>query len=256
MVCGGVRVDAYGFDQAVDQVIALARQRVPAAVHLCNAYTVACAGRDPSLRALLNQGDCNLPDGMPLVWALRRLGVAIGGRVYGPDLMEAVVDRGREAGLAHYLYGSTPEVVARLEQRLAQRFPGVRIAAAESPPFRPLEPGEVGLLAERVRRSGAHLVWVGLGTPKQDRFVAQHRDTLGVPLVAVGAAFDFHAGAVRQAPAWLRDRGLEWAYRLAREPRRMWRRYLLGNLRFAWTVLRRRPALVAGVAPGRGGVSP
>jgi N-acetylglucosaminyldiphosphoundecaprenol N-acetyl-beta-D-mannosaminyltransferase len=239
-VCCGVRVDACRLDDAADEILEASAAERPCTVHLCNAYTLSLAHRDPSLRDALDRGDLNLADGMPLVWIGRWAGFAhMAGRVYGPDLMRTVVDRGRDQGLRHYLYGSTPAVVRRLAASLTGAYPGARIVAAESPPFRALRPDEVDALTGRVRAAGADVMWVGLGTPKQDRFLAELGPGLGTTLVGVGAAFDFLAGTKAQAPRLLRDHGLEWAYRLGREPRRLWRRYLVGNAVF-----------LAGVATG------
>lgn len=177
-------------------------------------------------------------DGTPLVWAARRAGLDIEQRVYGPDLMRDVLDRGRAHDLRHYLYGSTPEVLADLEERLRSRLPGVAIAGTHSPPFRELTAAEEDEVVADILRSRAQVVWVGLGTPRQDDFVARMRDRLPVPLVAVGAAFDFHADRKPQAPRWMMDRGLEWLYRLLTEPRRLWRRYLIGNPIFLWGLSR------------------
>lgn len=235
----GVRIDALNLRQAADAVLELAREGRPAAVHLCNAYTLSIAVRDPRFAALLDRGELNLMDGTPLVWVSRRLGYAhCTERVYGPDLMLDVVDRGRADELGHYLYGGAPEVVQSLGHRLEQRYPGARVVAADSPPFRPLTSDEEDATVERITGSGAHLVWVGLGTPRQDEMVDRLRARLSVPVVAVGAAFDFHAGAKRQAPAWLREVGLEWLFRLATEPRRLWRRYLIGNPVFLYGLAR------------------
>lgn len=232
-LCCGVRVDASTLDAAAGDVLAAARAGQACTVHLCNAYTLSLARCDPSFRRALNRGDRNLPDGMPLVWVGRRLGFTdMRTRVYGPDLMRAVIDRGRAERVRHYLYGSTPEVVQRLAASLRQAYPGVEIVAAESPPFRGLRPEEAHALVERVRATGAGVVWVGLGTPKQDRFLDELGPRLDTAVVAVGAAFEFLAGTKPQAPGFLRDHGLEWAYRLLREPRRLWRRYLVGNVVF------------------------
>lgn len=239
-LCCGVRVDASDLDAAAGEILRAAGAGRACTVHLCNAYTLSLGHRDPSLRETLNRGDLNLADGMPLVWIGRGLGFAgMVRRVYGPDLMRTVIDRGRAEGLRHYLYGSTPAVVRRLAASLEEAYPGADIVAADSPPFRALRPGEADALVERVRTTGADVVWVGLGTPKQDRFLAEFGPRLGTTLVAVGAAFEFLAGTKPQAPRFLRDHGLEWAYRLAREPRRLWRRYLVGNVVF-----------LAGVATG------
>jgi N-acetylglucosaminyldiphosphoundecaprenol N-acetyl-beta-D-mannosaminyltransferase len=231
--CCGVRVDAVVLDDAVDRLRAFIETGGGRAVHLCNAWTLALARRDGALTQALNRGDLNLPDGTPLTWIGRRVGFNhMRRRVYGPDLMLAAVRTGRIWGLRHYLYGSTPEVVDALARRLAAITPGVQLVGAEAPPFRPLTEREEVELVERIRRVKPDVVWVGLGTPRQDLFVDRFRDRLGITLVAVGAAFDFLAGAKRQAPTWMQDCGLEWIFRLATEPRRLWRRYLIGNAMF------------------------
>jgi len=238
-VCCGVRTDALSLAQAVSAIVERPPSDRAAAVHLCNAYTLSLARSRPDLAATLNRGDLNLADGMPLVWIGRLLGFGhMAGRVYGPDLMLAVCRAGRERGLRHYLYGSGPGTVALLADRLREAAPGLAIVGVDSPPFRPLDAGEEQDLVARIKASRADVVWVGLGTPGQDEFVDRFRDRLDATLVAVGAAFDFHAGVKRQAPRWLRDHGLEWAFRLATEPRRLWRRYLLGNSSFLFGVAR------------------
>jgi N-acetylglucosaminyldiphosphoundecaprenol N-acetyl-beta-D-mannosaminyltransferase len=240
-LCCGIRVDAMHPEDAVRRLTDRSATRAGQAVHLCNAYTLSLALRDPGFSAMLNRGDLNLPDGMPLVWAARRAGFPdLRRRVYGPDLMIEVVRLGRVAGFRHYLYGSTPEVITSLTASLAKIAPGVQIVGAEAPPFRPLSSGEEAQLVQRIRDARPDIVWVGLGTPAQDHFVDSFRDRCGVILVAVGAAFDFLAGTKRQAPPWMQDHGLEWVFRLAIEPRRLWRRYLIGNawfLRGVWRQL-------------------
>lgn len=237
VVCG-VRIDALGPDDAAE-VLVTSSDAGPRAVHLCNAYTLSLALRDHGYRDLLNAGDLNLADGHPVARIGRRRGhTAMTERVYGPDLMLAVLDRGRRVGLRHYLYGGTPEVVGQLESQLCERFPGLIVAGAESPPFRPLAETEVADMHARVRAAQPDVVWVGLGTPRQDEFVHGHAQALGCTTVAIGAAFDFLAGAKRQAPPWVQRHGLEWAFRLATEPRRLWRRYLVGNTVFLYGVAR------------------
>lgn len=240
MRCCGVRIDPVRLDDAIDALIERAKRHEGTAVHLCNAYTLSLARRDSEYRDLVDRGDLNFPDGMPLVWVSRRLGFALptDERPRGTDVFVGTVQRGREEGLRHYLYGSTPEVVERLAERLRAEAPGAEIVGAESPPFRPLDPAEKDELVDRIRATGAHVVWVGLGTPRQDVFVDEFRDRLGAVLVAVGAAFDFLAGEKSQAPAWMQRRGLEWVHRLASEPRRLWKRYLVGNTVFLYDVLR------------------
>lgn len=246
--CCGIRIDAYDLGAATDVLI---EGRGTGAVHLCNAYTLSLARRDPAYAEVLNRGDLNLPDGMPLVWVARRTGLDMPGRVYGPDLMAATMDRGRSFGLRHYLYGSRPEVLKALATRLIERYPGTRLVGVEAPPFRDQTPAEEDALIDRVRMAEPDIMWVGLGTPRQDVFVDRFRNRLDATLVAVGAAFDFHAGTLRQAPRWMQDRGLEWAFRLATEPKRLWRRYLVGNTRFLVGVVRDGVEVVATPAPAR-----
>ena len=183
----------------------------------------------PSLGATLA-----VPDGQPLVWALRLLGHRRATRVYGPDLMAHFCARATRTRTPMYLYGGrTPEALELLEGRLRERFPGLNIVGGYSPPFRDLTPEEEERIASEIDRSGAAVVWVGTGQPKQEKWMLHMRPRLRAPLlVGVGAAFDFHAGLVRQAPPWMQRMGLEWAYRLSREPRRLWRRYARYNPRF------------------------
>jgi N-acetylglucosaminyldiphosphoundecaprenol N-acetyl-beta-D-mannosaminyltransferase len=189
---------------------------------------------DPSFQRVLNAADLVTSDGMPLVWALRALGLREAERVYGPDLTLTVCAAAAQRGLAIGLYGASPEVVDALSQRLAARFPGLRVAFAMSPPFRALTPEEDARVVEAIRESGTRILFVGLGCPKQERWMALHRDALGCAQVGVGAAFDFLAGRKRQAPRLLQRAGLEWLFRLACEPRRLWRRYARNNTRFVW----------------------
>jgi len=175
-----------------------------------------------------------VPDGMPLVWALRLLGFPAASRVYGPDLMAAFCARAARSGTPAFLYGGrTPDALALLTRRLLERFPGLQIAGGSSPPFRDLTPEEADRVVAEIDGSGASVVWVGTGQPKQEMWMHRFRPLLSAPLlVGVGAAFDFHAGLVPQAPPWMQQHGLEWTFRLAREPRRLWRRYSRQNPRF------------------------
>ena len=237
--CCGVRVDAITLEEAVATIQQFSREEGGRAVHLCNAYTLSLATRDPGLATAINRGDLNLPDGTPLTWVGRRLGFTqMRRRVYGPDLMRETLRAGRRSGVRHYLYGSTPRVLGTLTGRLEELAPGVEIVGAESPPFRPLTADEEARLVRRVNAARPDIVWVGLGTPRQDEFVDRFRDRLDAALIAVGAAFDFLAGTKRQAPPWLQDHGLEWVFRLATEPARLWRRYLIGNAVFLAGVAR------------------
>ncbi|MFE8991869.1 WecB/TagA/CpsF family glycosyltransferase [Streptomyces collinus] len=256
--CLGVPITAHTRDSAARHVVQLAglmreaRQgpadepgapgsRRGSDVHLTNAYTLALADRDPGLRAILRSASLNLPDGQPVVWANRLLhptAALPSTRVYGPDLLGDVFALTQHTEVNHYLLGSTPQVLDALHRELRRRYPGARIVGTCSPPFRPLHVDERRQQVERIRSAAADIVWVGLGTPKQDRWAAELCDALPVVAVAVGAAFDFVAGNKPQAPHWMRHNGLEWLFRLGCEPRRLWRRYLFGNARFVHGVVR------------------
>jgi N-acetylglucosaminyldiphosphoundecaprenol N-acetyl-beta-D-mannosaminyltransferase len=201
---------------------------------------VMSAHEDPDARAAVLGASLAVPDGQPLVWALRALGHTRATRVYGPDLMVHFCARAARAGTPIYLYGGrTPEALELLESRLRERFPGLRIAGGFSPPFRALSAEEEERAIADINSSGAAVVWVGTGQPKQEKWMLRMRSRLDAPLlVGVGAAFDFHAGLVTQAPRWMQRSGLEWVYRLAREPRRLWRRYARYNPRFLAGFLR------------------
>jgi N-acetylglucosaminyldiphosphoundecaprenol N-acetyl-beta-D-mannosaminyltransferase len=213
-----------------------------AAVHL-----VMVAREDAATRRAVD-GALAVPDGVPLVWALRALGHRAATRVYGPDLMAGYCERSARTGTTMFLYGGRSEAaLAQLTDALLERFPGLRIVGGWSPPFRPLTDAERDDVAARINATGADVVWVGTGQPKQEGWMAEMRERLDAPILAgVGAAFDFHAGIVPQAPAWMQRRGLEWTYRLAREPRRLWRRYARYNPRFVAAFARQYAAHRAG----------
>jgi N-acetylglucosaminyldiphosphoundecaprenol N-acetyl-beta-D-mannosaminyltransferase len=192
------------------------------------------AREEPETAAAVAAATLATPDGMPLVWALRALGHERATRIYGPDLMAMFCARAARSGVPMYLYGGRDaESVALLQARLRERFPGIVIAGAHATPFRPLSEAENEQDVRRINASGAAVVWVGTGQPKQEQWMHEMRPRLTAPLlVGVGAAFDFHAGLVSQAPPWMQRSGLEWTYRLSREPRRLWRRYARYNPRF------------------------
>jgi N-acetylglucosaminyldiphosphoundecaprenol N-acetyl-beta-D-mannosaminyltransferase len=222
----GVGVSALTLGQARDLIVATRGAKRVGYVCLCTVNGIGEAHRDPQFRRILNEAWLNTPDGMPLVW-LGSPGVE---RVYGPDLMLAVCDAGRDRGLRHYFYGGHDGVAAELALRLSERFPGLLVAGTFSPPFRDLSDSEQSALEAAVAKAEPDIVWVGLGTPKQERFMAGPGRALHAGLlIGVGAAFDFHAGRVRQAPRWIQRSGLEWLFRLALEPRRLGRRYLTTN---------------------------
>lgn len=233
----GVRISALTLDGAVQLIGKWIAEGGRHYVNVCTSGTVLECHDQPRLAQIVNGAGMATPDGMPLVWIGRWRGFQVA-RVYGPDLMLAVSEQGRARGVRHFYYGSTGPVLERLCDRLQQRFPGLEVVGRYAPPFRPLTEDEVRETAALINASRPDVVWVGLGTPKQDEWVGRFRPLLEAPvLVAVGAAFDFHAGTLRQAPRWMMRLGLEWFFRLLMEPRRLWRRYLIGNSRFVILVL-------------------
>lgn len=201
----------------------------------CSTHTLVESQSDQRLLEAVNGSDIVAPDGMPLVWLCNARGGRGTQRVYGPDAMLAFCEYGLRLGWRHYFYGSTDETLEILTARLAHRFPGLALAGSYSPPFRTLSPQEDDEIVERINAAKPDLIWVGLGMPKQELWMAQHRLNLDAPvLLGVGAAFDFHSGTVRQAPRWMQRSGTEWLFRLLQEPRRLWKRYLIGNSRFLW----------------------
>ena len=196
-------------------------------------HGIITARDEPEVRKILNAADIATPDGMPLVWALRSFGVKQQQRVYGPTLMLKVCESAAQRGDSIFLYGGREQTIEPLCRRLSLNFPGLRIAGHYCPPFRPLTPEEDTAVASQIRASGADIVLVGISTPKQERWMSAHRSEFpGLVMIGVGAAFDFHAGRVRQAPGWMQRNGLEWLFRLIMEPARLWRRYLLVTPRF------------------------
>ena len=226
----GVMVDAVDYESAVDQILHAARDGRGFAATALAVHGVMTGALDPEHRFRLNRFDLVVPDGQPVRWALNLLhSTRLTDRVYGPALMLALCERCASDGIPIYLYGSNESVLARLRERLEDRFPTLRIAGAQPSRFRRITPDEKASIVSDIRGSGARLVFAGLGCPRQEVWAYEFRDALAMPIVAVGAAFDFHAGTIRQAPPRLQRAGLEWAYRLSREPRRLWRRYALLN---------------------------
>ena len=196
------------------------------------------AQSDPAFREVLNRAFLCTPDGMPMVWAGKGAGFKEMGRVYGPDLLAEVAEWTRGSGHTHFLYGGAPGVAEQMRQRLETSYPGLRVVGTFTPPFGPLSPSDEARLIAQVAAAQPDLFWVGLSTPKQEKFMAAYLPRLETKImVGVGAAFDFYAGRVRQAPRWLQRSGLEWLFRLCMEPRRLWRRYARNNPLFLWLVL-------------------
>jgi N-acetylglucosaminyldiphosphoundecaprenol N-acetyl-beta-D-mannosaminyltransferase len=207
-------------------------------------HGVSEAQDDPDFRRILNRAFLCTPDGMPMVWMGRLAGEKQIDRVYGPDLMELICATGVSLGWKHFFYGGAPGVVEELRTRLERRFPGMKVVGTFTPPFRPLNPQEESALAAQVAAAKPDLFWVGLSTPKQERFMAAYLPKLDATLmVGVGAAFDFYAGKVKQAPRWIQRGGLEWAYRISQEPRRLWKRYARNNPLFVGRVFLQKARL-------------
>ena len=228
----GMRADATSYSAASSQVLAWARAGESRLVAVATVNNVMEAWDSPAFRGIMNGADLVAPDGVPLVWGLRLLGVRSATRVYGPDLAPSLLAAAELEGIPVGFYGATDAVLDRLAGAVRRRCPGLDIAYAWAPPFRPLSEEEDGAAAARIEASGARILFVGLSTPKQERWMAAHRGKVRAVMVGVGAAFDFLAGTKRQAPRWMMRAGLEWLFRLASEPRRLARRYLRHNPRF------------------------
>ncbi len=229
----GIGVNAVDYDAATEKIIRAAGDKRPFAVSALAVHGVMTGAMDDIHRQRLNRLELVVPDGQPVRWAMKWLhGVELPDRVYGPELTLRVCERAAREGLSVYLYGSRPEVLQRLEENLLKKFPGLKIAGSQPSRFRQVTADEQAQIARTIKESGASIVLVGLGCPRQETWVFEYRDLLPMPALAVGAAFDFHAGVMTQAPPWLQKRGLEWLYRLVREPARLWKRYAVTNTLF------------------------
>ena len=231
-IIAGLGVDAVTYDSVTAAVLGWARGRESRYVAAASVNNAMEAVDSTEFRHVMSGASLVTPDGMPLVCGLRFLGHKNAVRVYGPDLMLAVVGRAEREGLAIGLYGATEQTLALLRTNLLRRYPRLRIAYCFAPPFRELTAAEDGQVVLDIGQSGARILFVGLGTPKQERWMAAHRGRIPAVMLGVGAAFDFLAGVKPQAPRWMMRMGLEWLFRLATEPRRLWRRYLFQNPRF------------------------
>ena len=233
----GVGVSAINLESALAAIRRALERRTKGYVCVTGVHGVMEAQQDPGFKLILNQAFLVTPDGMPMVWVGRMQRLRNMDRVYGPDLMFLVCDELRTAGVTHFFYGGGPGVAQELKNRMEAKFPGLRIVGTYTPPFRPLEPAEEADLVALVAGLKPDIIWVGLSTPKQERFMAQYGAKLDATLMfGVGAAFDFYTGRVRQAPRWIQRSGLEWFFRLCCEPRRLWRRYLSNNPRFVFRI--------------------
>lgn len=241
----GVEVDVVDYEAAVARIIEAARAKVPYGVSALAVHGVMTGALDPAHRIRLNTLELITPDGQPVRWAMKALhGKTLPDRVYGPTLTLKVCEAAAEEGLSVYLYGSRQVVLDAWIKNLKTMYPQLKIAGSEPSKFKQLTETENAEMLERIRSSGADMVFVGLGCPRQEIFVYENKDQLSVPLLAVGAAFDFHAGLLPQAPQWMQERGLEWAFRLYQEPRRLWRRYLYLNPLYLLLLVRQKLGVI------------
>jgi N-acetylglucosaminyldiphosphoundecaprenol N-acetyl-beta-D-mannosaminyltransferase len=235
----GVRLTAQRYEEAIERFLGAAVAGVRLRAHFCTVHSLVEAHDSEVLRDVFASAEMVAMDGRPLVWFARRGGALEAERVCGPDVMLSLCDRGRAVGLRHFFLGGQPGVPGRLASRLAGSYPGLEVVGTESPPFRQLSADEDAALVERINNASPHVVWIGLGSPKQEFWAADHATDLHAPLLLpVGAAFDFHSGRVRRAPERIQRAGLEWLFRIAVEPRRLWRRYLVTNTRFLYLLVK------------------
>ncbi len=233
----GSPIDVLSWNEAIERIFEWAFEGEGRTVCICNVHSVVTARQLPGHANAIKHADLVTPDGAPIAWILRRKGHRGQPRISGPDLMWTCCGVAAKLGTAMMLYGGTSSTIRRLDQRLRAEFPGINIVGAVSPPFRDLSPDEDAAIVDQINRSGARIVWVGLGCPKQEAWMQAHRHLINAVMVGVGAAFDFHAGVARRAPLWMQRSGLEWLHRLLQDPRRLASRYFVGNCIFIMGVL-------------------
>lgn len=240
----GVGVSVLNLERACAVIDSAIREGRKGYITVTGVHGVTEAQDDPEFRKILNESFLCTPDGMPMVWMGKLAGRKAMDRVYGPDLMELICERGVQRGWKHFFYGGAAGVAEELKAKLEKRFPGMQVVGTYTPPFRALTAEEERELAGLVAGAKPDLFWVGLSTPKQERFMATYLPKLDARLmIGVGAAFDFHAGKVKQAPRWIQRSGLEWAYRVWQEPRRLWKRYARNNPLFVMRTLLQKTGL-------------
>jgi N-acetylglucosaminyldiphosphoundecaprenol N-acetyl-beta-D-mannosaminyltransferase len=233
-----VTIDCLGWNDAVARIMSWSSTRDSRSVCICNVHSLVTAGRSKSHARSLEAADMVTPDGAPVAWMLRVKGQRHQKRISGPDLMLACCELAAENGEKVFLYGGSQAVLDRLQAQLKIQFPELQIVGAYSPPYRDLTPDEDDAVVNLINQSGAGIVWVGLGCPKQELWMHLHRGRIQAVMVGVGAAFDFHAGAIKRAPLWMQNNGLEWLHRLSQDPRRLAKRYLVTNTVFVWRAMR------------------
>lgn len=231
-------IDALSWDDALSRIVAWGSARESRYVCICNVHSVVTTTSDIEFKIAVNNADLATPDGAPIAWALRRLGHHAQERINGPDLMLKYLAIAEKLGQVVFFYGSTNETLALLRTELARQFPDLQIGGTYSPPFRAMTPEEDRATVDMINRSGANVVFVGLGCPKQEKWMADHRGSIQAVMIGVGAAFDYHSGVVKRAPLWWQRNGLEWLYRLGSEPRRLFKRYFVTNTLFVFGIAR------------------
>jgi N-acetylglucosaminyldiphosphoundecaprenol N-acetyl-beta-D-mannosaminyltransferase len=228
----GAHIDALTWDDAINRISAYASARESRYVCICNVHSVITATRDPTFLSTINNADMATPDGAPIAWSLRMMGYAAQERINGPDLMWRYLEVAQQLGQRIFFVGSTQATLCKLRQSIMHHFPHTHICGMLAPPFRALSVLENQEIIDTIHQSGAHIVFVGLGCPKQEQWMAKHRGLINAVMIGVGAAFDYHAGTIKRAPIWWQRHGVEWLYRLAQEPRRLLRRYVVTNTLF------------------------
>lgn len=231
-------IDALTWDDALNRIITWAQARESRYVCICNVHSVVTTTRDVEFKIAVNNADIATPDGAPIAWTLRRFGHPGQERINGPDLMLKYLAHAERLGQVVFFYGSTEKTLEKLRAAMSSQFPRLRIGGAYSPPFRTLSYEEDEQVTDMINKSGANVVFVGLGCPKQEKWMADHRGRIKAVMIGVGAAFDYHSGVIKRAPLWWQRHGLEWLYRLGSEPRRLLKRYLVTNTLFIVGLLR------------------
>lgn len=233
----GMRVDATNYNKATNQVIQWVKNNESRYVCIANVHMTMEAYDNPEFQKVVNSADMVTPDGMPLVWTLRRLGIKIDDRVYGPTLMLHVCEAAEKHGIPIGLYGGSSETLEALKKNLKNKYTNIKIVYSYSPPFRSLTPEEDQQIVTDINALGVKILFVGLGCPKQEYWMNSHQKQFKLVMLGVGAAFDFHAGKIKQAPRWMQNIGIEWLFRLIMEPKRLWKRYLKHNPRFVVLII-------------------
>ena len=228
----GAHIDVLNWESALHHLHVWASQQQSRYICICNVHSLVTASQKSQFSTVINNADMATPDGAPVAWLMRLMVHADQQRINGPDLMWKYCEQAQYRNESIFFYGSSEQTLALLQDKLLMAFPTLKIAGAISPPFRKLTSEEDAAIIDEINASGAGTVWVSLGCPKQEFWMAEHRGKINAVMIGVGAAFDYHAGTLKRAPLWMQNYGLEWFYRLATEPRRLWKRYLVTNTLF------------------------